>query len=89
MTEPTRCPYCADEGKRSSLYPPAYYYMTAMMTHPYYDEDGRRHLHNSNTSSGTWRCSRDHTWTRSVRPGCPAGCTEDDVTVRLHEEKTS
>lgn len=71
-----KCPECERTGQRSKLYMPDCYFTTAMGgTETYYDEDGQRHHHEVNHSSGQGRCSNGHLLNFSRSTKCPAaGC---------------
>jgi hypothetical protein len=36
---------------------------------PYYDEDGKYHNHDMNTTTTNYSCSNGHKWTVNFRPG--------------------
>jgi hypothetical protein len=63
-------PECVNDEKRSTVtVGPTD--STLMHAAPYYDEEGQYHLHDPNTLTTTYRCSRGHTWiTRGMVP-CP------------------
>lgn len=66
-----KCPVCVEKGLKSSVYP-GFGSCTAMYCAPYYDEDGKYHHHDMNTSTFSYSCSRGHTWTISSSGKCPS-----------------
>ena len=71
-----KCPECEKTGQRSKFFPPTGYFSTAMGgSENYYDEDGHRHRHEVNVSSGRVHCSNGHVFTLRLSNKCPApGC---------------
>jgi hypothetical protein len=43
---------------------------TLMYCPPFYDEQGRYHHHDLNTTTTGYRCSNGHEWTESNQPKC-------------------
>jgi hypothetical protein len=43
---------------------------TLMYCAPFYDEAGRFHSHNPNTTTTQYSCSNGHRWSESVKPKC-------------------
>lgn len=76
------CPLCAERGKKSSVHPDGFGTVTAMMSYPYYDENGVYHMHDLNTRTSEGRCSNGHTYVRVSGGSCPAGDYggEDSIT---------
>ena len=68
-----KCQDCEREGRESRVYPDAYSVVTAMMPDHYYDENGRRHLHDDNSSMTGYRCSNGHEWTEVTYGKCWCG----------------
>lgn len=64
-----KCPTCVAEGKRSKVFvgPST---STCMSGASFYDEDGRPHFHDPNTTTTEYRCSNDHTWKEVDRKKC-------------------
>ncbi len=77
-----RCPFCNDEGLKSTVNLPGSSVSTAMMPHRFYDEDGRFHHHGGNTITSEYRCSQGHRWLESSKGGCKTCGDEDKVIVR-------
>lgn len=68
-----KCPECERTGQRSKLYMPNGYVSTLMGgTQTYCDEDGHRHHHEVNHSSGQGHCSNDHILDFTLSTKCPA-----------------
>ena len=61
------CPECKEQGLRSCVTPGAGT-STLMYCPGYYDEDGRYHSHDLNTSSTSYSCSNGHRWTEVGKP---------------------
>ncbi len=68
-----KCEQCVQEGRKSRLYAPTSSFVTAMMHHPYYDEDGNYHVHDGNWRSSEWSSSNRHRWSVSSQGRCPQG----------------
>lgn len=74
-----KCPECERIGQRSKLFMPDGYFSTAMGgSQSYYDEDGHKHYHEINSSSGQGHCSNGHILdvtlsTKCKAPGCGYG----------------
>jgi hypothetical protein len=71
------CPECKKEGLKSKVYPGPLI-TTMMWCPPFYDEDGKLHNHDSNTSTTSCRCSNGHTWVDSSIGSCWCGWPEED-----------
>lgn len=67
-----KCPDCVKEGLKSNVYP-GHSYTTAMFCRPYYDEDGKLHVHDMNTTTTSYYCSNNHTWSKSHQGSCWCG----------------
>lgn len=64
------CPTCASENRKSVVHAgPSY--STAMYAAPYYDEDGRYHDHDPNTTYTQYVCSNGHSWQEWSHAPCP------------------
>lgn len=73
------CKQCADEGKTSRVYPPGAELVTCAYYPPFYDEQGKYHVHDGNWRTGQYRCSNGHRWTVSRIDRCPyQGCSWND-----------
>ena len=55
-----RCKECEKQGLKSKVYPGTSW-CTCLAWQPYYDEDGKYHNKNPNTTTTTYRCSNGHT----------------------------
>ncbi len=72
-----KCPQCISEGSKSfvnlggSL-------STLMCSDPFYDEDGKYHNHDPNTSVSHYACSNGHKWTELSKPSCWCGWPNKD-----------
>ena len=69
------CPKCKESGLTSTVwggggFKNALIYMSDT---PYWDEDGRRHAHDSNTWTGSFTCSRLHAWSMKNKDRCWCG----------------
>lgn len=50
---------------------------TAMWCPPFYDEEGRFHDHDMNTTTTQYSCSNGHEWAEASKPTCWCGWPED------------
>ena len=66
------CPKCREDGLKSWVYPQGGM-ATAMYCPPYFDEEGRYHIHDYNTSEYFYSCSMGHDWVESSRGSCWCG----------------
>jgi len=48
-----------------------------MYSPPFYDEEGKYHDHDPNSSSTSYSCSNGHTWAESSRSSCWCGWPND------------
>jgi hypothetical protein len=54
------CPKCKELGQKSTINGSGYGISTAMWCAPYYDEDGKYHHHNANSTTSQHVCSMGH-----------------------------
>lgn len=66
--EPILCPECEAPAVDEQAVP-----VTAMYFAPFFDEQGRRHVHGSNGSGVLWTCKNGHSWSP---PGRKCWCGE-------------
>lgn len=66
-----KCPVCIEKELKSNVYP-GVGSCTAMYCQPYYDEDGKYHHHDRNTSTYSYSCSQGHRWSVSSKGKCPS-----------------
>lgn len=52
---------------------------TAMYCQPFYDEDGKYHHHDANTTTTEYRCSNGHQWTERTTGNCWCGWPNKEV----------
>jgi hypothetical protein len=64
------CPQCQEARQVSQVYD-AGSSQTAIGHRPYWDEQGRRHVHNPNRIRWSFRCTNGHSWTEDERFECP------------------
>lgn len=70
-----KCPECVKTDQRSVVYSEGGS-STLMDFSRYWDEDGVAHLHDPNTHTNNYRCSKGHKWSDSFIQNCIAtGCT--------------
>lgn len=82
-----RCPVCIKAKQESKVYP-GMGFSTAAYCQPFYDEKGRYHSHECNSSTYEYSCSRDHRWrVIAGRAACPHGDFEgsEPVTIILDD----
>lgn len=77
-----KCPACTSEGKRSRVYP-GVSSSTLMWCAPFYDEDGRYHHHDMNTTTTSFSCSKGHRWIESAKGSCSCGWSGGDLTITI------
>ena len=77
------CEECKAEGRTSTVQ--SYGCSSALVScHPWYDEEGTYHSHNSNRVTSGYGCSNGHIWTIVTNsrpcpaPGCSFGRGEND-----------
>ena len=73
------CKECKAEGNKSQVYP-GHGSTTAMWVQPFYDEDGKYHHHDGNTTTYSYSCSNGHEWTESSIGSCWCGWPEKEDT---------
>lgn len=71
------CPQCKAEGKTSTVNGGDHCCRTAMGYQSYFDEQGKRHTHDPNTSTYSYVCSNGHEWTEKHYGKCWCGWTRD------------
>ncbi len=66
------CPQCRAQGLKSQVVTGA---GTGTLVHcpPFYDEEGRYHVHDTNTGAQAYSCSNGHSWRESTGPA-PCWC---------------
>jgi hypothetical protein len=66
------CATCKAEGKTSRVFDRGGT-TTLLNCRPFYDEQGRHHTHDSNTTTTGYRCSNGHEWTEKSTGSCWCG----------------
>ena len=66
------CPQCKEAGLKSEVYPGAGR-TTLMGWQPYYDEEGKYHSHDPNTTTIHFQCSNGHSWIEKKHNSCWCG----------------
>lgn len=66
------CPECKAQGLKSRVEDLGSS-RTLLGYRPFYDEDGKRHVHDPNTITTSYRCSNDHVWTVKRKRECWCG----------------
>lgn len=70
------CPECKKQELKSKVYTgPGL--TTLMWCPPFYDEDGKFHNHDGNTTTTPMNCSNGHNWTHESIGSCWCGWPED------------
>lgn len=67
-----KCSKCCEEGLKSLVYP-GLSSTTALWCPPFYDEQGKEHVHDSNWTTTTYTCSLGHQWKESHQGSCWCG----------------
>jgi len=73
-----KCPVCIEQGLKS-LVNVGHGTTTLMHCQPYYDENGKHHHHDRNTSTSNFSCSNGHSFTVSRQGSCWCGWNKDQV----------
>ena len=63
------CPECIKAGLKSMVYVGGSS-STLMMYDHYFDEDGKEHFHNPNTTTTSYSCSQGHKWVEGTLSKC-------------------
>lgn len=73
-----KCPECVKEGKKSRITQDVtrLTFTTDVYCAPYWDEEGNRHIHDLNTTTTSYECSKGHKWTGSAGSSCWCGWPE-------------
>lgn len=70
-----KCPFCVEEGPKSTLQTNGMRAVTLLGYSTYWDEDGVHHDHDPNTHTQEYVCSEGHFYTVKSKSPCPAkGC---------------
>lgn len=75
-----KCPVCIQEGKKSTLRDTGGTCTLASCA-PFYDEEGKHHYHDHNTTTLNYSCSNGHSYTVSKRGSCWCGWNANQVPV--------
>lgn len=73
-----KCPECEANGQKSQVYERSRT-MTLVAITPSYDEEGRAHIHEANTTTTDFECSNGHRFTLQESP--EAGASEQDIVL--------
>lgn len=76
MADDVRCPFCTSRDDRSAVFVDCTI-KTALAVSHYYDEAGRWHMHDPNTTSIVYHCAANHVWRDEKRDRCWCGWTPD------------
>jgi hypothetical protein len=82
-----RCPKCVSAGLRSTV-AVGISTSTCIASSAYYDEDGRYHLDDPNTTTTGYSCSQGHNWHVSERQGIPPQVVYENFTIHRVSEDT-
>jgi hypothetical protein len=66
------CKTCKELGLESFVYP-GMGFTTAAYFQPFYDENGKYHNHDANTTTTSYSCSNGHGWTVVSTGSCWCG----------------
>ena len=83
-----KCPVCLEKDLQSKVFPQGMA-CTLLYCAPYYDEDGKYHNHDSNTSTYSYSCSHGHRWTVSSTGKCSScdfGSDSEIISIISDEE---
>ena len=65
------CRHCREAGDTSTVSADEGTRATAMIVNVFHDEQGRRHRHDPNTYTTSYRCSQGHVWEERQERPCP------------------
>lgn len=85
-----KCPKCEEEGKKSKVYSRRGGMgctSTLMNSEPWYDEDGRMHHHDRNSTKSEHQCSNGHTFDMTYYGKCWCGWKGGEDKVTLLEDQ--
>lgn len=83
---PLVCPQCKKLNQRSIVEGESPWQQFGDYKDPkeYYDQEGRRHVHDPNKVFATWKCDKGHRFNWYVRAGCVAcGQTQENLLENL------
>ena len=83
MLDRVICPACQKEGKKSTV-TPGVCMKTAMYCPPFWDEDGKLHNHDCNTTTTQMRCSNGHHWEVKSKGSCWCGWPNKEYAGKEH-----
>lgn len=66
------CEKCKEQGLKSRVYTGCGM-TTLMYCPPFYDEEGKHHTHDSNTTTIQYECSNGHKWSDKKSGSCWCG----------------
>lgn len=83
-----KCPTCIAEGKRSQVELVTMVPFTQTIASPsnvrkFWDEDGRKHVHDPTEREELYQCSNSHRWSHKFKNPCP------ERTCDFNKEKAS
>lgn len=64
------CSECKKQGLKSEIYIGGSF-TTNMFVNPFYDEEGKYHIHDINTTATNYVCSNGHKWVELKHCRCP------------------
>ena len=68
-----KCNKCIEEGKESMIFGGGCAMMTLAYYTPFYDEAGKSHNHDGNSTTTSYSCSNNHRWTEESYGSCWCG----------------
>jgi len=71
------CLECKKKGLKSQVYP-GVSSTTLLYCQPFYDEKGRYHDHDANTTTTEYSCSNGHKWVEKTTGSCWCGWPEKE-----------
>ena len=70
LPETKFCPECQKAGKKSKVFYEGSSRTGLAGGRFFWDEDGKRHSHDPNTTTHAFRCSNGHNWTEKQKHKC-------------------
>jgi len=83
-----KCPKCIEQGKKSKVFGGDYGMKTLAYYAPYYDEEGKHHNHDGNTTTSNYTCSNNHSWTEKSSGSCWCGWTGGKTKIIMNDDIT-
>ena len=74
------CPKCKEAGEQHRVFDLGGS-STLLHYSPFFDESGKRHVHDPNTLTLSYKCSNNHTWTEKRKRSCWCGWPDKEGAI--------